>query len=296
MSTTLLLAAAGLAALNSPASGFVAAVGTPATRAAPAAATAAATKVSADGSDAEPAFTLYSSDKCPYAQRTWIAARELGVPFKFHAMELGKDNREEWFLKLNPLGKVPTIVCGDDVIYESLVVNEYLAEKFPPGGEYDPSPLLPASPADKAKVRIVASRSSDLVTAYFTYLSNKDEEQEAEKREKLEKELKALDAWAAASAGEGEACGWLCGEAGEGRMTLADVAYFPFLERIAATLEPFKGWSLGDMEVPALVAWIDKCRARESVAGTLKDPAMWAELYKMFLGANYFERAGVAKK
>lgn len=60
-------------------------------------------------------------------------------------------------------------------IYESLVVNEYLAEKFPPGGEYDPSPLLPASPADKAKVRIVASRSSDLVTAYFTYLSNKDE-------------------------------------------------------------------------------------------------------------------------
>lgn len=30
--------------------------------------------------------------------------------------ELGKDNRQDWFLKLNPLGKVPTIVCGDDVV------------------------------------------------------------------------------------------------------------------------------------------------------------------------------------
>lgn len=33
-----------------------------------------------------------------------------------------------------------------------------------------------------------------------------------------------------------------------------------------------------------------------SVAGTVKDPAVWEELYKMFLGANYFERAGVAVK
>lgn len=41
---------------------------------------------------------------------------------------------------------------------------------------------------------------------------------------------------------------------------------------------------------------MDKCRARESVAGTVQDPAMWAELYKKFLGVNYFERAGVAKK
>ena len=34
----------------------------------------------------------------------------------FERPELGKDNREDWFLKLNPLGKVPTIVRGDDVV------------------------------------------------------------------------------------------------------------------------------------------------------------------------------------
>lgn len=55
------------------------------------------------------------------------------------------------------------------------MVNEYLSEAFPPAGELGASPLLPASPAGRAKARIIAQRSNDLVTAYFTYLSNKDE-------------------------------------------------------------------------------------------------------------------------
>lgn len=58
----------------------------------------------------------------------------------------------------------------------------------------------------------------------------------------------------------------------------------------------FQGWSLSEIEAPALVAWMEKCRAKDSVAATLKDPALWAELYKKFLGADYFVRAGVAKK
>lgn len=57
-----------------------------------------------------------------------------------------------------------------------------------------------------------------------------------------------------------------------------------------------QGWALSELGVPALMAWLDKCRAQDSVAGTLKDPAIWAELYKKFLGADYFVKAGVAKK
>lgn len=60
-------------------------------------------------------------------------------------------------------------------VYESLVVNEYLAEKFPPGGEFNAVPLLPADPAGKAYARVVMQRSDDLVIAYFTYLRNNDE-------------------------------------------------------------------------------------------------------------------------
>ena len=60
-------------------------------------------------------------------------------------------------------------------MYESLVVNEYLSEVFPEGGEYDATRLLPKSPAGRAMARIITSRSNDLVTAYFTYLTNKNE-------------------------------------------------------------------------------------------------------------------------
>lgn len=63
---------------------------------------------------------------------------------------------------------------------------------------------------------------------------------EGAKREKFEKEIRTLNDWAAAGAKDGEECGWLCGEAGGYEMTLADIAYFPFMERIDATLKTFK--------------------------------------------------------
>lgn len=60
-------------------------------------------------------------------------------------------------------------------VYESLVINEYLVDAFPPGGELGASPLLPESPAGKAMARIIAQRSNDLATAYFAYRNNIDE-------------------------------------------------------------------------------------------------------------------------
>ena len=34
------------------------------------------------------------------------------------------------FLELNPYGKVPVLIDGEAVIYESAIINEYLEEKF----------------------------------------------------------------------------------------------------------------------------------------------------------------------
>jgi Glutathione S-transferase, N-terminal domain len=44
--------------------------------------------------------------QCPYAQRSVIASRELGLPFQLHPIQLGKDNKEPWYTKINPAGKV----------------------------------------------------------------------------------------------------------------------------------------------------------------------------------------------
>lgn len=57
----------------------------------------------------------------------------LWSPSDCHA-ELMKDNREEWFLKLNPLGKVPTIVCGDDVVSFRVAVESLWSSQGPASG------------------------------------------------------------------------------------------------------------------------------------------------------------------
>ncbi|MBO1347234.1 MAG: glutathione S-transferase family protein [Hormoscilla sp. GUM202] len=52
------------------------------------------------------------------------------VDFTYKNIELGKDNKTDWFHQLNPNGTVPVIQHGETVVYESLVINEYLQEVF----------------------------------------------------------------------------------------------------------------------------------------------------------------------
>ncbi len=53
------------------------------------------------------------------------------------------------FLRLNPYGKVPVIIDGQTVIYESCIINEYLEEKYPDRR------LMPDDFAKRARIRIL---------------------------------------------------------------------------------------------------------------------------------------------
>lgn len=58
---------------------------------------------------------------------------ELGLsyePVKINMRE--KEHKGEAFLKLNPNGKIPCLMDGDFVIWESLAINNYLADKYKP--------------------------------------------------------------------------------------------------------------------------------------------------------------------
>jgi glutathione S-transferase len=75
-------------------------------------------------------LTLVSHALCPYVQRAAIVLVEKGVPF--HRRDVDLKNKPDWFLALSPLGKTPVLQVGDDAIFESAVICEYLDETHQP--------------------------------------------------------------------------------------------------------------------------------------------------------------------
>jgi glutathione S-transferase len=93
---------------------------------------------------------LYDFKSSPNCQRVKVVLAEKNLPYDIAPIDLrAQEQKTPDYLKLNPYGKVPVLTDDATVLYESLIINEYLEEKYP-----DP-PLLPKDPAKKAKARIL---------------------------------------------------------------------------------------------------------------------------------------------
>lgn len=77
-----------------------------------------------------PVITLYTNHGCPWAHRAHIALKELGLEYKEVIIDLDTP-REEWYLKINPRGLVPTIDYNGEIIPESGIVAQFLADAHP---------------------------------------------------------------------------------------------------------------------------------------------------------------------
>ena len=97
------------------------------------------------------ALILFEHPLSPYAQKCKIALREKKVPFEARLpMGIGTGaSPDQEFLKASPRMEVPALVDGDLRIFDSTVILEYVEDRWP-----DP-PLLPASAADRARVRMI---------------------------------------------------------------------------------------------------------------------------------------------
>ncbi len=240
-------------------------------------------------------LVFYANRNCPYAQRSWMTLLELSVDFEYKEIELGKDNKTDWFCALNPNGTVPVIKHGETEVYESLVVNEYLCEVFGGNG----LTLMPSQPAARARARMLMTRcDSKFVKLSYSYLSHKRTEDAAKDdqlRTQLEEELNVLDAAIGASSGS-----YFMGET----ISLVDIAFWPFFERMSVALATWKDF---EIENPArlpsasperrthLKTWLEAMSNRDSYRQTRMSPERILELYSRFLNLDYFNRVGVAQ-
>jgi glutathione S-transferase len=65
------------------------------------------------------------------AGRTFWTLEEAGVPYENMPLNMkNKEHKSPEFLKINPNGKVPAMIDGDLILFESMAINFYLAETY----------------------------------------------------------------------------------------------------------------------------------------------------------------------
>ncbi len=63
--------------------------------------------------------------------RPWILMKHFGIPFEETVIPMARPETRAEILKFSPTGKCPCLIDGEIVVWESLAILEYLAERFP---------------------------------------------------------------------------------------------------------------------------------------------------------------------
>jgi glutathione S-transferase len=95
-------------------------------------------------------ITLYAGSGSPYAWRVQLALEHKALPYERKMLSFAAgDTRKPEFVALNPRHRVPVIVDGDFVLYESNVIVEYLEDAYAGRGQ----PLFPGGVRTRALAR-----------------------------------------------------------------------------------------------------------------------------------------------
>ena len=182
---------------------------------------------------------LYDAARCPYCARARIVLAEKGLGYE--TIEIDLSDRPALIYAKNPSGKVPVLEeDGGFVLPESLVIMEYLEERFP-----EP-PLWPADPAERALGRLWLDRFEVRLGGDYYALRRGEPSQ-------LDDRLRNLDTAL-------EAQPFLSGR----EYGLADIGYVPWILRARSNL----GVELESYA--ALSAWLERLSERPAIAAELE--------------------------
>lgn len=126
-------------------------------------------------------MTIFSLPTCVLGHCVRLVLHEKGVVADIEFFNPNKPPED--LLELNPTGKSPTLVERDLVLYDSLIIMEYLDERFP----YPP--LHQIDPISRAKSRMIIKRIDEDWYHLLDEIQNSGEKKSARAKKMLKESL-----------------------------------------------------------------------------------------------------------
>ena len=111
-------------------------------------------------------MALFSDPKDHYSHRVRIVMEEKGISSEIIYTDV--NSLEDELLQLIPYRTLPVLVDRDVCLYDSVVLMEYLDERFPH------PPLLPVYPVSRAQIRLFIQRVEKEWSTLFDSIFNKE--------------------------------------------------------------------------------------------------------------------------
>ena len=229
---------------------------------------------------------LHHAWRSSAARRVRLCLEEKGLEYEGHHVDLEKmEHHSPEYLRINPLGVIPTLIHDGKPLHESGTICEYLDESFP-----DP-PLRPETPYERALMRNWIRHIDGLIgnLIIFNWRHHLQKTAERWSDEELAERLKNIpskerqEAWLRVARKpyteeEREAAraklvsqlldrmeealkpsGWLVGKA----YSITDIAAVPFVKRIDEEIAPHE---VTASKHPRVSEWWAKIQARPAFA------------------------------
>lgn len=194
-----------------------------------------------------------------WSMRPWLLFKHFEIPFDEILVKLDLPGTHGEILKYSPSGKVPALLDGADVIWESLAIMEFLNERFPSKKMYPPDPGL------RALARSMANEMHSGFPKMREHLSfhAKKEFKNFDYSPARKDIERVLDLWSTALQKSGGP--FLCGQFG-----IVDAMFAPVVGRFqtyGVKLEgPCVEYSARVMALPAWREWYAGARAEDFIA------------------------------
>ena len=206
-------------------------------------------------SEAEVRVTLYRDHHawCPYCQKVWLWLEERRIPYRIHKVTMFcYGEKERWYRQRVPSGMLPALELDGRLVTESDRILEALEAAFGPlvAGLNTPE-VLPLRRLERL-----------LFSAWCEWLCypHRSEASDRQARQRFVELAAVMEQALAASTGP-----FLLGE-----LSVADLVFVPYLERMNASLAYYKGFLLRQ-EHPAIDRWFAALEQRPTYRGTQSD-------------------------